>query len=144
MEAEGERPVMTSPYRILVTGSRDWDDGDVIAWELGWAAGEGAREGRRAVIVHGACPTGADAIADRLARDHDFDVEPHPADWVHHGKAAGFIRNLDMVRAGADVCVAFLMPCRKHASLAPHDSHGASDCADKAEVAGIPVRRFRP
>jgi hypothetical protein len=120
------------PYRILVTGSRDWADGDVIAWELGWAAGEGARDGRRAVIVHGACPTGADVIADRLARDHGFAVERYPADWDRFGKGAGPARNLEMVRAGADVCLAFIL----------NGSRGATGCAGMAERAGIPVRRF--
>jgi hypothetical protein len=134
---------VSRPYRILVTGSRDWDDGDLIAYQLGLAAGEGARQGRRVTVVHGACPTGADAIADRLARDHGFTVERHPAGW-RGGKAAGLARNTEMVAAGADVCLAFLAPCRKHASRPPHDSHGAADCAGKAEQAGIPVRRFRP
>jgi hypothetical protein len=134
---------VAEPYRILVTGSRDWDDGDLLAYQLGLAAGEGSRAGRRVTVVHGASPTGADAIADRLARDHGFTVEPHPADW-RGGKAAGLARNSEMVAAGADVCLAFLAPCRKHASRPAHDSHGAADCAGKAEQAGIPVRRFRP
>lgn len=123
---------MPEPYRILVTGSRDFDDSDLIAFQLGWAAGEGAREGRRVTVIHGACPTGADAMADRLARDHGFTVEPHPADWRGHGKAAGPIRNRGMVQAGADVCLAFIKD----------GSHGATGCADMAERAGIPVRRF--
>jgi hypothetical protein len=121
------------PYRILVTGSRDWpDDDELLPYELGLAIGDGSREGRRVVIVHGACPTGADALADRLARDHGFDVEPHPADWERHGKTAGPIRNREMTEAGADVCLAFVKDC----------SPGATGCADMAERAGIPVRRF--
>lgn len=90
------------------------------------------RDGRRAVIVHGACPTGADAIADRLSRDHGFTVEPHPADWARHGKAAGPIRNQEMVEAGADICLSFIL----------NGSPGATGCTDMAERAGIPVRRF--
>ena len=121
------------PYRILVTGSRDWpDDDEQLPWELGLATGEGTRDGRRVVIVHGACPTGADALADRLSRDHGFDVEAHPADWERHGKAAGPIRNREMVDAGADVCLSFILDA----------SPGATGCADMAERAGIPVRRF--
>lgn len=121
-----------TPYRILVTGSRDWDDGDLLAWELGLATGEALRDGRRAVIVHGACPTGADALAVRLSRDHGFDTEPHPADWDRRGKAAGPRRNREMVQAGADICLAFIKD----------GSAGATGCADMAERAGIPVRRF--
>jgi hypothetical protein len=133
--------IVSRPYRILVTGSRDWDDRDLIAFQLGLAAGAGLREGMPVTVVHGAA-SGADVIADRLAHDHGFTVERHPADW-RRGKAAGMARNTEMVAAGADVCLAFLAPCRKHASRPPHDSHGAADCAGKAEAAGIPVRRFR-
>jgi len=120
------------PYRVLVAGSRDWDDGELLAWELGLALGDGFRDGRRGLVVHGACPTGADAMADRLARDHGIEVEPHPADWELHGRAAGPRRNREMVKAGADVCLAFVKDC----------SPGATGCADMAERAGIPVRRF--
>jgi hypothetical protein len=123
---------VSGPYRILVTGSRDWDDGELIAWQLGLAAGDGSRAGRRVIVVHGACPTGADPVADRLARDHGFEVEPHPADWAARGPSAGPIRNREMVEAGADVCLAFIRG----------GSRGATGCADMAERAGIPVRRF--
>ena len=40
--------------------------------------------------------------------------------------------------------IAFFMPCTKHPCPMgrPHVSHGAADCAQRAERAGIPVRRF--
>jgi YspA, cpYpsA-related SLOG family len=120
------------PYRILVTGSRDWDDEALLGYQLGVAAFEGLRAAREIVIVHGACPTGADEIADRIARFHGHAVEAHPADWERAGRAAGPIRNREMVTAGADVCLAFVKDC----------SPGAAGCADMAERAGIPVRRF--
>ena len=120
------------PYRILVTGSRGWDESTVIAGQLGRACGTAFCEDRRPVIVHGACPTGADAIADRIARACGYEVEAHPADWAQFGKSAGFRRNAEMVAAGADVCLAFIKD----------GSRGATHCADLAEKAGIPVRRF--
>jgi hypothetical protein len=111
--------------RILVTGSRDWADEQAIQAALtrAWQEFPGA------VLVHGACPTGADAIADRL---WNWDIEPHPADWQRYGKAAGFIRNAEMVAAGAELCLAFIR----------NESRGATHCADLAEKAGIPVRRY--
>jgi hypothetical protein len=91
--------------RILLTGSRDWDDEAPIRAALVQLAA--ATPGPH-VLVHGACPTGGDAVADRIAADLGLAVERHPADWARYGKAAGYRRNADMVAAGADVCQAFI------------------------------------
>ena len=133
-------------YRILVTGSRDWTDEAKLALHLGMATGVPA-DWRSVVVVHGACKTGADKIADTLARSHKLRVEPHPADWRPAGtfdRSAGFKRNTLMVSLGADVCLCFLMPCTdpKCRRTDPHGSHGASHCAGLAEAAGIETRRI--
>jgi hypothetical protein len=55
-----------------------------------------------------------------------------------------------MVRLGADICVAFICPCRKHPGrpadrgLPFHGSHGSVHCANFAEANGILTRRFTP
>lgn len=123
---------MADTYRILVTGSREWYDAAKLAFHLGEAVGEARKAGRTPVIVHGACPTGADIMAAHIAHDHSIQAEDHPADWRTHGKPAGFRRNAEMVALGADLCLAFIR--RK--------SPGATHCASLAEKAGIPVRRF--
>jgi len=118
--------------RILVTGSREWDD-----WQRVSTALMGATLGtnwRKVTLVHGDCPSGLDRIADQLARSMDMTPEPHPADWGKHGKAAGPIRNQEMVDAGADICLAFF----SRRSL----NKGTGDCAGRAKRAGIPVRMF--
>lgn len=114
--------------RVLVTGSRDWED---VARIRGVLA-QMIEPNNCLTIVHGACPTGADAIADAWAQRFSFINERHPADWARYGKAAGFRRNAEMVALGADVCLAFIR----------NGSKGASHTADLAEKAGIPVRRF--
>jgi hypothetical protein len=119
------------PYRILVTGSRDWSDRDTIWRALGDTVAPVPVD-RELVIVHGHCPRGADAMADVWARKYGATIERHPANWQLEGKRAGFIRNARMVNLGADVALAFIKD----------GSRGASHTARLAEQAGIPVRRW--
>jgi hypothetical protein len=113
-------------YRILVTGSRTWTDEAAIAEALAghWHDGN-------AVLVTGACPRGADEIAERIWRSRGGQVEHHPADWST-GRDAGMRRNAGMVSLGADVCLAFIRD----------GSPGATQAARLAEQAGIPVHRL--
>jgi len=126
------------PYRVLVTGSRDWPTPATVWNALNNCRHEGLLAGRHLVVVHGACPNGADAHASRWCETAtQFAVdgvteEAHPANWQLNGKRAGFIRNQLMVNLGADVCVAFIR----------NGSRGASHTALIAEEAGIPTRRF--
>jgi hypothetical protein len=114
-------------YRILVTGSRTWTD-----WRTITAALLDAASGHDAVMLVQGCAAGADFLAAQAARKLGWEVEDHPADWDRFGKAAGYRRNAEMVALGADVCLAFIRD----------GSKGATHCADLAEKAGIPVRRF--
>lgn len=134
--------------RILVTGSRSWTDEDAVEAALreAWIDAGSPVQVASMTLVHGACPTGADAIADRIARRVGMQVEPHPADWERHGRSAGPIRNAEMVVAGADVCLAFIAACTspRCREPRPHPSHGATHCADLSTAAGIEVRRYTP
>lgn len=122
--------------RVLVTGSRNWPHSKMV-----WSALTSEFRHGAMTVVHGACPSGADDHANmwfRLDMDegHPFFAteEPHPADWEKHGKAAGPLRNQEMVDLGADVCLAFPMP----------DSRGTRDCIRRARAAGIPVITYSP
>lgn len=119
--------------RVLVTGSRTWTDYATIHNRLA-----GLRYGHNKgpmVVVHGACPRGADQIASewvQALRHPDVTEERHPADWSGLGKPAGYVRNAEMVALGADLVLAFI-----------HDgSRGATHCAGLAEKAGIQTLRF--
>ncbi|HET6917255.1 MAG TPA: DUF2493 domain-containing protein [Acidimicrobiales bacterium] len=130
--------------RILVTGSRDWADEPTVWHAIDDAIHDlGADHNGQVAIVHGACPTGADAIADRIAIEGDCRPERHPANWSR-GRKAGPERNAHMVSLGADICLAFIGDCTSPRCNieGKHPSHGASGCADLAERAGIPTRRF--
>jgi hypothetical protein len=120
--------VPAGAVRVLVTGSRDWTHALTITTALARLHTE---HGPRLVVVHGACPHGADAIADRWARANGVPVELHPPDWRTHGRAAGPIRNAAMVHSAPALCLAFI---RNH-------SPGATGCARLADDAGIPTTR---
>jgi len=93
------------------------------------------------VVVHGAAK-GADALASEFVnktedylRGHGINIyeERHRAKWNQHGSGAGPVRNREMVRAGADICLAFPL----------EGSKGTWDCIVTARRAGIPVRIYR-
>jgi hypothetical protein len=114
-------------FRLLVTGSRDWSDAQVITRELEIVQ---AHEGEQVVLVSGHCPNGADKIAEDVAVKFGWMIERHPADWKTHGKRAGFVRNAEMVEQGADYCLAFVKD----------NSAGASNTVVKARIAKIPTK----
>lgn len=114
--------------RILITGSRTWTAIALLRTTLA----QWRQTYPDAVLVHGAC-RGADQIAAGIWSGWGLPVEPHPADWDTHGRAAGLVRNQHMVNLGADVCLAFI---RNH-------SRGAEHTAALADAAGIPTHRYR-
>lgn len=84
------------------------------------------------IVVEGECE-GADVIARNVALNTlDLAVMPFPAPWTRYGKAAGPIRNGQMLKDGlADAVIAF------HADIAK--SRGTADMVAQARKAGRPV-----
>lgn len=115
--------------RILVTGSRDWTDRDVIhhALQAAWMTLGADPE---TILVHGACHLGgADKIAADFWESKGRPAEAHPADVGPNGRVLGPQRNKRMVDLGADLCVAFPLP----------SSRGTRNCMRLAREAGIRV-----
>lgn len=141
--------------RILVTGSRDWTDRELLERSLDDLVEMLVHQALRndtgftlskLVIVHGACPCracsrcpcncpresmtiGADAMADQWATKNAYAVERHPADWDRLGKRAGPVRNYGMVELGAHALAGFPLSWPS----------GTEDCYTKAIRAGIPM-----
>jgi hypothetical protein len=112
--------------RILITGSREWDDADRIRAVLAYhrQAFPGA------ILVHGNA-RGADHIAARIWKSWGLPTEAHPvtdAEW-ERSRGAGHARNRRMIEAGADVCLAFIR----------NNSPGTTRCVQWALEAGIPT-----
>jgi hypothetical protein len=129
----------SSAFRhVLVTGSREWDYPFVVFRALH----EQLEEAGSIVVVHGDCPTGADAYAREWAQrniltgmrkgEARVGHEAYPAYWDELGKSAGPIRNRYMVQLGADICLAFPTP----------SSRGTISCMDLAAAAGIPILNY--
>lgn len=113
------------PFRLLVTGSRQWTDYSLIHKELYTLQ----VTYHKIVLVSGHCPTGADCLAEEAARALDFGIEQYPADWSTYGKSAGFRRNVEMVESKIDMCYAFILD----------DSRGATHCMKAATWRKIPT-----
>ena len=114
----------TIDMRILFCGDRLWEEEELIRLVL-----EGY-DPETTIIVHGNAP-GADRIAARLAYNMGFKVEPHSAKWERYGKAAGPIRNKEMLDSGIDFVEAF------HNNI--ENSRGTKDMVKIALKADIPV-----
>ena len=120
--------------RILITGSRDWTNIETISAAIMGAAEADGCTPDMVTIVHGGA-IGADSMAAEYAEKNGYNIEEHPVVWRPYGiynPRAGLARNSDMVNLGADACLAFIR----------NGSRGASDCARKAEAAGIPTSRY--
>lgn len=135
-------------HRLLITGSRDLPDAEIVWLPLFMAI----HKHEQMIVVHGDAP-GADTFAhewvelpgqqwnrrpltahEKMHRVERLVIEErHPADWTRLGKAAGPVRNQEMVDEGADAVFAFPMP----------HSKGTLDCMARAWVKGIPVYVWR-
>lgn len=100
---EGPTPLQeVSVVRVLVCGSRQWHNRPRIRAELKRLQREAAGMGEEFVVIHGACPDGADKIADEIA-ESELGLVPgetlirEPAEWKRYGRAAGPIRNQRML-----------------------------------------------
>lgn len=117
--------------RVLVCGGRDYSDRGKVYRELNKLCGEVNPLGTvDLVIIHGAS-RGADSIADDWAVANRCQVLPFPVnkdDWYKYGKAAGPIRNKQMLVEGKpDVVLAF------------PGGNGTADMIEQARKVGIRI-----
>jgi YspA, cpYpsA-related SLOG family len=114
--------------RILACGDRNWTDREFLVEVLD---GFGNQYLWDFVLVHGAA-RGADTMADDWAKARDIPVESYPAHWEKYGKAAGPVRNEEMLRLGIDLVIAFHDDIRH--------SKGTKHMVGIARNAGVPVK----
>jgi hypothetical protein len=111
--------------RVLVCGGRDHDEKEAMIL-LNKHVPITAM-----VIIHGGA-TGADAAAEKWAAMVGLRTEVYKADWVRWGRAAGSIRNGDMLKHGKpDIVVAL------------EGGPGTADVVNRSRRAGLRIIRAR-
>lgn len=105
---------------MAVAGGRDFNDMRAVYDTLDMV---NAAFGPVECVMHGACPTGADAFTDRWGIERGVRVDRYPADWARFGNSAGPRRNSAMIARRPDALVTF------------QGGSGTGDILSKAEAA---------
>ena len=113
--------------RVMITGSREWRDGNVIA-EAFTVFERAHSDGTPWVLIHGDA-RGADRLGAHAARELGWAVLGFPAEWSRYGRAAGTIRNIQMLDESPDFVLAF----------PTSSSRGTWHAVKEAEKRRIPV-----
>lgn len=114
------------PVKVLVCGGRDYTNHALV---------EGCLDAMQArydgiTLIHGACQTGADAFADSWGGANGVRMLVFPANWKAYGRAAGPVRNREMLARGKpDLVLAF------------KGGDGTENMVAQAEAAGVTVVR---
>ncbi|SRR5713226_671378 len=107
--------------KVLVCGSRHWTDWKLIETHLKMLP-------PGTTIISGAA-RGADQMAATIGAKLGLEVQESPADWAKFGRAAGYRRNLLMLKERPDLVIAF------HLDASPGTAHAI----ENARKRGIPV-----
>lgn len=109
--------------RVLVCGGRDYADVDTLYRVL-----DASHKAKPIGVVISGMARGADSMAAAWADERGIQVAPFPADWKANGKAAGPLRNQQMLDEGKpDIVIAF------------PGGAGTKDMARRARKAGLVV-----
>jgi len=117
--------------RLLICGDREWKKKDRIRREL-LLLGISNIE----VVIHGAA-RGADSLGAEVAEELGINkrrIKPFPAKWEEQGKAAGVIRNSQMLKEGRPT---YVLAFHSHLKT---QSKGTADMVRKAKAVGIEVK----
>ena len=111
---------------ILVCGGRNFNDHALLSGVLLEQLKEGDFH-----LIHGGA-TGADELAGKWGSAYGLPVTAYYADWAQHGKAAGPIRNKQMLDEGKPSLV-----------IAFPGGKGTSNMLWQAKAAGIPTMEIQ-
>ena len=111
-----------------MTGARVWKEANLVKPALGAALAKLGAESVR--LIHGGA-YGADWLCHVASFEFDqiVYVEVCRADWKQFGRAAGPMRNRDMLEKKVDLVLGFPLP----------ESIGTFDCLGAAQRRGLPL-----
>lgn len=88
--------------RIIICGSRGFNDYNYLEKRMDKLT----RKLKEVVVVSGHA-RGADQLGEKWAYKNQYKVEIFPANWLENGRAAGILRNKEMVDSEPGAVVAF-------------------------------------
>lgn len=108
--------------KAIVCGGRDYDDANALYAKM---------DALHAIhgftlIIHGAAP-GADSLGASWAHESGIPAKAYPAQWAEFGKAAGPMRNQQMLSENPGLVIAF------------QGGRGTADMVRRSQAAGIRV-----
>ena len=109
--------------KVIVCGDRNWTDYSKVYDRIKQLPPD-------TIIISG-CARGADTMGEWAADDLDLKIIRVPAKWSEYGKAAGPLRNDQMIALKPGLVLAF------HSDLSK--SKGTADTVAKARAKGIPT-----
>ena len=85
--------------KVCIAGSRNWNNYEELKEMM-----EVVREEVNITTIVSGTALGGDKLGERWAKENNIPVEQYPANWVLHGKSAGYKRN-EIMADIADVLV---------------------------------------
>jgi hypothetical protein len=119
--------------RILFTGDRNYTDGTFVADTLAELERLCGQPSEVFIAIVGRA-RGLDTLAEHHATLRGWQIEPYPADWAQYGRAAGPIRNQQMLDARPACCLAF------HDNF--ESSRGTLDMVNRCRKIGLPTALY--
>lgn len=124
-------------FYLLVVGSRTFRDYDLMREKLDHLLSRYTSMCVPICIVSGGA-RGADTLAERYAKERNYELEVFPADWDKYGKSAGYRRNREMHR--------FISQCNRDCGCVAFwdgQSRGTAHNFKLAEEYNVPLRIVR-